>query len=206
MVSGHADPGSLVTVNGFVVPLQGDRFSRNVSLSGGDNMVVVRAEDGAGNAVERRFAVTFGAGPRSPALGIGLASVGILIAAIIAFFIGRRFVFPPIGASTPEAEPEGPGVPPVPSGSGEESRRAFEEEPPPESSQAPPTDAADELQDPDLKSYDDALKDLETFEKEPATTSPPEDPRVAKLREAFESGKVSRDVYEANLARLRKGS
>jgi len=31
-----------------------------------------------------------------------------------------------------------------------------------------------------------------------------EDPRVAKLREAFESGKISREVYEANVKRLGK--
>ena len=72
MVSGHADPGSLVTVNGFVVPLQGDRFSRNVSLSGGDNMIVVRAEDGAGNSVERRVSVALTLPGASPAVGLGL--------------------------------------------------------------------------------------------------------------------------------------
>ena len=204
MVSGHADPGSLVTVNGFVVPLQGDRFSRNVSLSGGDNVIVVRAEDGAGNSVERRFSVALTPPPRSAAVGIGLALAGIVVAGLIAFILGRRFLF---GAPPPEgSEPSGGGggveaspVVVVP----EELRGTPEA---PAGTEEPTPHPVEPEGEPELDEYDAALEDLESFEAEDSGASATEDPRMTKLRETFESGKITREVYEANLKRLGKGS
>ncbi len=200
VVSGHAEPGSIVTVNGLVVPLQGDRFSRNVILSGGDNHLVVRAEDGAGNSAERRFAVAFVSPTGNSSTGIGLAIALIVIAGIIAFLLGRRFLFP--GDSEEEPEPsivrgEVEGSPPL----------AALEEPvvmPQATSQPeePAPQPAESVAERELEEA--ALKDLDSFEAEESVPPVPEDPRVTKLREAFETGKISRDVYEANLKRLGK--
>jgi hypothetical protein len=158
-----------------------------VSLSGGDNVIVVRAEDGAGNAVESRFAVTFAAVARNPILGIGLGVVVIAVALIVAFLIARRFLFPPEGSprepeeSLPRADaPEmvaGPARPEVPT----------------------------------LREGDTDTKGDSTEPAEDEFAMPREDggraevdPRVGKLREAFESGKITQDVFEANLRRLEK--
>ncbi len=70
----------------------------------------------------------------------------------------------------------------------------------PSTAVAPVPDVAE----PELTAYDEALEDLETFETEVDKTPPTEDLRVVKLREAYESGKISREVYEANLMRLGK--
>jgi hypothetical protein len=206
VVSGRAEPGSIVTVNGVVVPLQGDRFSRNVTLSGGDNVLVVRAEDGAGNAAEERFAVAFTAPAGSPATGIGLAVAGIVIAAVIAFLLGRRFLFPPATGPTEEGEPQGGGTDVETAPVDREAKEAATtlETAGTDRVDEPSQEAPLEMAEPELQEYEAALKDLETFEAEVSPVPVTEDPRVTKLREAYESGKISRGVYEANLARLQK--
>ena len=80
IVSGRAERGSIVTVNGAVVPLIGDQFSRNVTLSGGSNIIVVRAEDGAGNALERRIAVSYVLPPATPTGPIASIVGGAVVA------------------------------------------------------------------------------------------------------------------------------
>ena len=60
--------------------------------------------------------------------------------------------------------------------------------------------------EPEVEDVDAALQDSEAFENENLESAPPGDPRVTKLREAYESGKISREVYEANLKRIGKPS
>jgi len=64
--------------------------------------------------------------------------------------------------------------------------------------------AAPSAEGPELRGYDELMKDLESPEPDTSGAAPVEDPRIGKLREAFESGKISREVYEANLRRLTK--
>ncbi|TLZ70562.1 MAG: hypothetical protein E6K10_07535 [Methanobacteriota archaeon] len=179
VVSGRAEPGSIVTVNGVVVTLAGDRFARNVTLSGGENVIVVRAEDPAGNAAEARSSVSFVAPPSSSAGAIAGIAAGSIVAFLVVLLLARRFLFPPAGGPPGDnpATSETPGAP----------EPATEEETP--IGEAPPgaPTTGDEF--------------ASMGEVEPSRE---EDPRVAKLREAFESGKISREVYEANVKRLGK--
>ncbi|HTD81059.1 MAG TPA: hypothetical protein VK723_02795, partial [Thermoplasmata archaeon] len=207
VVSGTADPGSIVTVNGVVVPLQGARFTRNVSLSGGDNVLVVRAEDTAGNSREMRFSVAFVSPAGSPTTGIGLAVAGILAAAVIMFLLGRRFLFGGSSADLTEisegggAEATAPSV--VPPEQIAETAEPSEIEARTEAAAVEPVPLQAE---PEVEDVDAALQDFEAFENENLESAPPGDPRVTKLREAYESGKISREVYEANLKRIGKPS
>ena len=141
VVSGRAEPGSIVTVNGVVVTLAGD--------------------------------------PSSSAGAIAGIAAGSIVAFLVVLLLARRFLFPPAGGPPGDnpATSETPGAP----------EPATEEETP--IGEAPPgaPTTGDEFASMD--------------EVEPSRE---EDPRVAKLREAFESGKISREVYEANVKRLGK--
>jgi len=184
IVSGKAEPGSLVTVDGLLVSLQGDRFSRNVTLSGGENVIVVRAEDGAGNAVEERFLVSFVLPAASPVGAIAAIAAGAVAAFLVALLLARRFVFPHTEAVSPERP-----TPEEPAAEGATEPEVLPEEVPRAES---PAEAPAESED-----------EFASLEEEPSEPAE-EDPRVAKLREAYESGKITRDVYEANLRRLGK--
>ena len=200
-VSGRTEPGSLVTVNGFVVPLDGDRFIRsNVTLSAGENAIVVRVEDAVGNFDEQRFSVSLVAAPGDPWSVAGLVAAAAVGAFLLAFLLVRRFLFPPAEAT--EEPEEGPSAEetPVEEGPAEEE---IEETPPAtegerEEASAPRVTVLGADEEEELGDLDEALAGLE--EEPPA----PVDPRVTRLRDAFESGKISREVYEANLRRLRK--
>ena len=181
-MTGHADPLSIVTVNGFVVPLVGDRFSRNVSLSGGDNTIVVRAEDAAGNVEERKVDISL-VSVQSSSGWIAAIAAGGIVAFVIAFLLGRTFVFPPRKEEVP-GEETGPTESVRP---GEESEGAATV------SETQPV-AAQELPPPEAPAEDEFLPVGD------------EDPRAKRLRAAFESGKITREVYEANLSKLGKRS
>ncbi|TLZ58663.1 MAG: hypothetical protein E6K17_00145 [Methanobacteriota archaeon] len=205
-VKGQADPGSIVTVNGAVVPLVAGRFSRNVSLSSGDNLIVVRAEDTAGNFIERRFAVGFASGAANPVLGLSLVITVAILAAIFAFLIGRRFLFTPAPPARADREGDKDGtstenVEPSPKASGMIERA---EPMPTETAGEAERVAGPSAREPELAEDDDVLKDLDSSAPDTLTAAPPEDARIGKLREAFESGRISRDVYAANLRRLTK--
>jgi hypothetical protein len=188
-VSGHADPGALVTVNGAVAPVTGTGFSKDVVLSGGPNVIVVRAEDLSGNVAERRFAVEYDAEP-TPVWQWASIVVGLgVLVSLIAFLLGRNYLFPP-GEEAPEEEavetpPETEPSPATPA-----------------ETVAPPEPEGTQREAPAGTQDDEFAR----IEQEPGgregPPEAPEDPRVAKLREAYASGRISREVFEANLARL----
>ncbi|HLE45492.1 MAG TPA: S8 family serine peptidase [Thermoplasmata archaeon] len=200
-VSGTTEPGTLVTVNGFVVPVNGDRFLRNVTLSAGENTIVVRVEDAVGNVDEQRFSVALVAAPGDPWTAVGLVAAAAIGAFLLAFLLARRFLFPPTEAT--EEPEEAPSAEEAPSEGEAAPREGTEEAPPateggPEEAPAPPAVGPVADEEEELRDLDEALAGLE--EGPPA----PEDPRVTRLRDAFESGKIGREVYEANLKRLGK--
>ncbi len=187
-VSGHADAGALVTINGAVAPVTGTGFSKDVPLSGGANVIVVRAEDLSGNVAEQRFAVEYHAEPTPvwqwASIVIGL---GVLVA-LIAFLLGRNYLF---------AQEEGAVE--------EEALEAPSEE---QAAPATPTGAEAPLEPEEIPEEEKDVAEGDEFariEQAPPGREPPaapEDPRVAKLREAYASGRISREAYEANLQRL----
>ncbi len=191
-VSGTTDRGAVITINGIVVPLTGpnrDRFGRDVPLSGGDNVIVVRAADTLGNLAEQRFSVQSVAEPTPLWQWISIGATIGVVAFLFAYLIGRNYMFAP-----EEAPPYGPEE-----AAGEEV--SAEELPPTEAAEGPPgepgaAEAPEEAEGP----AEDEFAPVE----EPSAP-PPEDPRVARLREAYDAGKISREVFEANLKRLTKG-
>lgn len=60
LVSGSTDPGSRVLVNGsFVILSQDGKFSNSISLSEGENPIIVTARDRAGNTSSETRTVTY---------------------------------------------------------------------------------------------------------------------------------------------------
>ena len=161
-VAGATEAGAFVTVNGISVAVTDGSFEATVVLSPGRNRIVVQAFDSAGNFATQSLEVTYQPETGvSSALAAGLVVAGVLLGALIAFFLVRAGVrIPGLTRRPPEeaAPPEGPVEP-----------ESTMEEP---AAEAPPTEVA-------------------------------EDPRVARLRSAYEQGRITKDVYEENLRRLK---
>jgi hypothetical protein len=49
---------------------------------------------------------------------------------------------------------------------------------------------------------EETAPESEELPEEPAAPAEPEDPRIVKLRDAYESGKISKELYEKNLAKF----
>jgi len=227
-VSGRTDPGALVFINGIVVrPAADGSFYRVVALSGGPNVIVVRAEDLAGNAVEQTFPVAYVAGSGGSSLG-AWAGVGVLIAILAAlgtaFLFGRDLV--PWSRRREEEGPQPPGEPT----SEEENPPGEAEAPPPAESPAePPSEVAPSIPSPSTPSVDDRVSKIESAfaagrigreayarnlralgrepppevpEPEPPAPQPSTAERVDRLRAAFEQGRITREAYESNLTKL----
>jgi hypothetical protein len=178
-VEGTTDAGAFVTVNGFLVPSPGGRFRVNVTLSPGANVLVVQTRDAIGNIAEQRFTVTYQTetGLSLPLVGIVLV-VGALAGALIAVLLVRRGVrIPGLARGRPPEEGEAPlEEAEAPEAEPEAIEEGSEEAP---AEEAPAEEAAE------------------------GPAEEPEDPRVAKLRTAYEEGRISKEVYEQNLRRMR---
>ncbi|HLE45632.1 MAG TPA: S8 family serine peptidase [Thermoplasmata archaeon] len=218
-VSGRTEPGAIVFVNGFVVtPAADGSFSRDVTLSGGSNIIVVRAEDAAGNAAEETVLVTYVA-PSGGGLSVGAwaaiaAVVGVIAGLGIALLFARGgFAFPGGAAEpAPEEMMEEEAAP-------EEPSPAIEEAPP--AVVAPAGPSAEERVARTEDAYRSGRITREVYERnlramgrepEPETAPEAEVPapvaiptpgeRAERLRVAFEQGKITRAAYEANLAKM----
>ncbi|OGS49532.1 MAG: hypothetical protein A3K65_04655 [Euryarchaeota archaeon RBG_16_68_12] len=188
-VSGHADPGALVTINGAVAPAAGTGFLKDVALSGGPNVIVVRAEDLSGNVAEVRFAVEYDAEP-TPVWQWASIVVGLgVLVSLIAFLLGRNYLFPPAEEAPDEEAAE---TPPETQPSAATPTEAVA----PLGSEATPAEAPSGTQEDEFARIGEELGGRE----EPPEA--PEDPRVARLREAYASGRISREAFEANLQRF----
>jgi hypothetical protein len=92
-VKGTTDTGSAVTVNGVRATVDDSgRFAAEVSLSGGDNSIVITSVDPAGNPTTKIVKVTRTGGleiAETPMMLLGLL-VGIVIGAVAGVVIGRR--------------------------------------------------------------------------------------------------------------------
>jgi parallel beta-helix repeat protein len=95
MVRGITDPGSTVTVNGVSAQMERTgRFSAEISLSEGENSLVVTSVDPAGNPTTKILKVTrTGAlsmsGTETPLIVLGLVA-GLLVGAAIGLLVARR--------------------------------------------------------------------------------------------------------------------
>jgi len=183
-ITGQTTPGARVKVNGFDATVASDgKFERTVQLSAGMNIIVVRASDSAGNVVETRVGIYYTSSFKPEAGGSGgylgmppSAWAAILVVAGIIMGL----VLSPVLARLGWPKKKGP-------------EEAVEDEELPET---PP----EEVEEGPLE--EEAIEE----ESRPAEEAekPPEDKREAMLRKAFEEGRISEDVYEENLRRLRE--
>jgi parallel beta-helix repeat protein len=122
MVRGLTDAGSTVTVNGVSAQMERTgRFSAEISLSEGENSLVVTSVDPAGNPTTKILKVTrTGAlsmsGTETPLILAGLVA-GLVVGAVVGLLVGRRRKREQVVVLAPEEpEPGGYDVPeePVP--------------------------------------------------------------------------------------------
>ena len=229
-VSGRTEPGAIVFVNGFVVtPAADGSFSRDVTLSGGSNTIVVRVEDTAGNAAEQTVLVMYAApsgGGLSTGAWAGIAAfVGVIAGLGIALLFARGGFGFLSGAAEPAAEeavteevppeerPEEEAPAPV------EPAPAIEEAAPAAVAPAGPS-VADRVARTEDAYFSGRIsrevyeRNLRALGREPAPEAPPAaeaparvtvptpEERAEKLRVAFEQGRITRATYAANLAKL----
>jgi hypothetical protein len=226
-VSGTTDVGSVVAVNGKpITPNGSGGFSKNVDLSHGINTVVVTSKDSAGNVAEHRITVSYVPEPGTNwgAIGlmIGLLVVGLVVGILVWMMLGPKGEpkepKPEEPKSAEEAVPEEPKpVEDEPQGLELEgyqrpTNQAGPELLPMEPAQEAP--AAEELTVPAEEPKDlppipaeEAIPE-ELPPVEPAAPAAPEaDPvaaeKIAKLDKALADGKITKELYDKNVARIR---
>ena len=75
----------------------------------------------------------------------------------------------------------------------------LEAEPEPVEEEQPEAEAEEEISEPE------SIDEEEALEAEPEAPAPEdEDPRIAKLTQAYEDGKISKELYEKNLAKFKE--
>ena len=97
-LTGRVEPGSMVTVNGLPVSVQGGSFSATYDLSAGQNRFVIRVVDPAGNVTERTLLVYYSGeapptavtGP-SPVSGPNLLSIAAVILIVVLVGVILKF-------------------------------------------------------------------------------------------------------------------
>ncbi len=219
-LAGSVEANSELLVNGKRISL-GTRqstsdFTTTLTLSEGLNTIVIEARDSAGNVAELRYIVEYDASGDG---GTNFAAIGLMVAMLVVGLILGLFLGPMIlGGSKKEVTEE--ELPPAESDGDmvSESEMPTEEVPEAEGetieaqgeigeSETEPIPAEESLPEelPPDESVEQA-QESETLPEEPKpeaeVPAEPEDPRIVKLREAYESGKISKELYEKNLAKF----
>ncbi len=210
-----------LTINGKLVDVSSSdgSFQNNIRISPGVNTIVVESKDRAGNSATEVVTVVYeekaGANYMAISLMVILLVVGLILGLLLApVFLGGKEEAAPEEA--PEDLPEGEegakepweeGAETVPEAAepGTEEALPEGEEPALEETEELPEEPAEGAEDlepiPPEEAAPEALPDDKAALEAPELA--PEDPRIAKLTEAYESGKISKELYEKNLARFR---
>jgi hypothetical protein len=227
---GTVDPGTRLYVNGYGVDVVSTRqtaaaFNTTVKLSPGSNTIVIEARDSVGNVEVLRHVVfydttvdTSGDSGRTEvnyaAIGLmaALLFVGLILGLIIGpmIFGGKKEELPEEEIEPlPEEElpPEDEGIEPLPEDEpapeGDvdiESAEAVEDIEPIPAEESIPEELPEEL--PEEPAPEEPAE-TEELPAEPEAAPVEEDPRIAKLTQAYESGKISKELYEKNLAKFK---
>ena len=174
-VSGRTSSGMRAKVNGFEAPVNPDgTFSKQVQLSYGMNYIVVRVTDDADNVNEMKVGVYY-ASSFAPESGApgGYLNMSPGVWAAIAVVLGLVVGLVLSILFKPKGGTKGEPH------EGEAGEAEAEEKPKEE--EAPKKEAPPETE----------------------PTKPEEDKREAALRKALEDGKINKEVYEKNLARIK---
>jgi hypothetical protein len=226
-LAGTVEPGSELFINGKRIDI-GTRqssgvFNTTLTISPGSNIIVIEAEDSAGNIAELRHIVEYDTS------GTNYGAIGLMVVLLILGFILGMFLAPflaPLFAKKeePEAEPVEGEIP----AEGAEDQPSEDEMPTQEEGQVDLESDEDALETEELEPIpaeeslpedmpedsapeaEVASGELEPEEsvpsepEEPAAEPPAdEDPRITKLTEAYKNGKISKELYEKNLARFK---
>ena len=217
---GTVEAGAEVFVNGkrtTVGTRQTSEFSTTLTLSPGINKISIKAEDDAGNIAQHIHIVEYE--PDSGAMEVNWPAIGIMISLLfVGLVLGLLFGSMLGGGGEPLDEPTMDEFPPedmdsiVPEDADtyEEIPEdiGMEENPEEENLEEEGIEPVPVDEDSDLiESAPDELPEEESSDPDdsaPEADTPPDDPRIAKLKEAFESGKISEELYQKNLARFQK--
>jgi hypothetical protein len=203
-IEGVAETGSTVTINGRFLQTEADgSFSEDVSLSWGPNIIIVECTDSAGNVQSAMRVVSYEAGA-SPIPWV-VAVVLLVVGLVIGYLFSTRMR--PGEEFEDEYEEE------------EELDGELEEEPHELAEMGEVEEAGEPEEAEMIEVREEPLEELEPPAEEPPETieepepepepaeepqEPPaeEDPRLERLRKAFEDGKISKEVYEENLRKI----
>ncbi len=218
VLTGTVEPGTDLYVNGKPVDVgtrqSSGEFTYTTTLSAGQNVLVIEARDSAGNSAELRHTVEYdtagtGANYAAISLMVILLIVGLILGILLApMFIKEKEEAEPAEGELPEGE-----VAEMPEGEIPETQAEGEEplEPIPPEESIPEDMPAEEEMPEEPAEPEESEEISEEIPEEPAAEEQPvapvpaeeEDPRIAKLTEAYNSGKISKELYEKNLVRFK---
>jgi len=191
-----------LTMNGKLVDISATgAFQNNIRISPGVNTIVVESKDRAGNSAAEVVTVIY-----SEEAGTNYAAIGLMVILLVIGLVLGLLLAPIILGREKEPEPEEPVEEILEEKAEPEAGIAAEPASELESLVLETEEAAEPAEELEpIPSEESALKTKP--EEKAALESPqpsPEDPRIAKLTEAYESGKISKELYEKNLARFRQ--
>jgi hypothetical protein len=204
-----------LTVNGYNAIRDGDEFQYNITLSPGINTVVIQSKDRAGNVAQEILTVNYATDGGETETN--WAAIGIMVMLLVVGLILGLLIAPMIFGGKKEELPE-EEVEPLPEEElppeGEDIEALPEDEPAPEGDMdiesaeavegAEPIPAEESLPEelPEEPAPEEP-SETEELPAEPEAAPAEEDPRIAKLTQAYESGKISKELYEKNLAKFK---
>jgi hypothetical protein len=206
-IEGVAEAGSTVTMNGRFLQTETDgSFSEDVTLSWGPNVIIVESTDSAGNVQKAMRVVSYGP---APSLLPGMVAVLLLVVGLVlGYFFSTRMR--PEEEFEEEEEEELDEELEEELGELEEIGEEFEE------MEEPPEEDIEEAEKIEVRE-EEPLERLEPPEEEPPETAEPEpveepekppeppaeeDPRLERLRKAYDEGRISKEVYEENFRKI----
>jgi parallel beta-helix repeat protein len=196
-----------LTINGKLVDVDTNgNFQNSIRLSPGINTIVIESKDRTGNSAQEIMTVVYTVeADAAGAIATNYAAIGLMVALLIVGLVLGLFLAPIILGGKKEEMPEETGTEEDVLPESEEMGAAPEEVVPenideaiPESEELEPIPAEESIPD-ELPQEVSPVETQPEIKPEPAA----EDPRIAKLRDAYESGKISKELYEKNLARFK---
>jgi parallel beta-helix repeat protein len=225
-ITGETETGvASLTINGKLVSVDGSgNFQQNIRLSPGTNTIVIESKDRAGNSAQEVLTVNY----VTDTVDRNWAAIGLMVALLVIGLILGLFLAPFILGKGKEPVPEedipAEEIPEVDAPAGDD----MPVEDIPEMEDVPAEDAVEEVPEvegepveaqgdigevetepipveesmPEEIPAEETAPESEELPEEPAAPAEPEDPRIVKLRDAYESGKISKELYEKNLAKF----